>query len=347
MLFGNRLFIWIEPSSGKSNHALPPETAPSMTELLIDIPENPQPEQAISGFFKARDGKQIRYARFGVNGRPVKGTVIVLPGRNECIEKYFETIGDLQTRGFTVATFDWRGQGGSDRLIGDPMRGHVDSFDSYVRDLEQFFDEIVLPDCRSPFYLLAHSTGALVALLAAPAMVNRVRRMVLIAPFLELKKTSLSMKSVRRLSGFLNWTGLGQLYIGGGPQTRDPAPFAGNVLTTDRRRYARNTDIYRKFPELGLGGPTAAWIHAASVAAERVRDPEFMAKIRIPSLFIAAGADDVVSTRAIEDYASRLRSGTVLTIDGARHEILQEADIFREQALAAFDAFVPGTDSGV
>ena len=31
-------------------------------------------------------------------------------------------------------------------------------------------------------------------------------------------------------------------------------------------------------------------------------------------------------------------------IDGARHEILQEADIYREQLLAAFDAFIPGTD---
>ena len=35
--------------------------------------------------------------------------------------------------------------------------------------------------------------------------------------------------------------------------------------------------------------------------------------------------------------------GHVLTIDGARHELLQERDRYREQLLAAFDAFVPGT----
>ena len=40
-------------------------------------------------------------------------------------------------------------------------------------------------------------------------------------------------------------------------------------------------------------------------------------------------------------------SASLLTIDGARHEILQEADIYREQLLAAFDAFVPGSDAGV
>jgi lysophospholipase len=32
----------------------------------------------------------------------------------------------------------------------------------------------------------------------------------------------------------------------------------------------------------------------------------------------------------------------VLTIDGARHELLHERDLYREQFLAALDAFVPG-----
>ena len=46
------------------------------------------------------------------------------------------------------------------------MRGHVDSFYDYAADLDQFFEEVVLPDCRGPYYILAHSTGSLVALLA-------------------------------------------------------------------------------------------------------------------------------------------------------------------------------------
>ena len=46
----------------------------------------------------------------------------------------------------------------------------------------------------------------------------------------------------------------------------------------------------------------------------------------------------------MEAYARRLRVGSLLMIDGAQHEILQEADIYREQLLAAFDAFIPGND---
>jgi len=312
--------------------------------LFHEIEGNPRPENATGGFFTARDGKKIRYGLFAAVARPMKGTVVVLPGRNECIEKYFETIRDLADRGFGVATLDWRGQGDSDRLIRDRQRGYVRSFSDYTADLEQFFEDIVLPDCRGPYYILAHSAGAVIALLAAPSMVNRVRRMVLIAPFLTLPDLPASIGTVRRVCSFFCFLGLGRLYAAWGPRPKVTAPFDTNKVTSDRERYRRNTRIYEEYPRLALGGPTIRWLQAAAIASEAVSDPDFMARIQVPLLVIAAGADRVVSTRAVEAYARRLRLGSLLMIDGARHEILQEADIYREQFLAAFDAFIPGTD---
>jgi lysophospholipase len=316
----------------------------ALASQFFETPDNPVPDHARTGFLTARDGRKIRYALFGATGRPLKGTVLVLAGRNECIEKYFETIRDLAARGFTAATLDWRGQGASDRLLRNPEKGFVDDFQDYVSDLDEFFSEIVLPDCRGPFYVLAHSTGALVALLASPVMVNRIQRMVLCAPLLDLPGRSHSMRTARRTSVFLYSLGLGSMYLGSGRRPRETRPFLGNVLTTDPDRYRRNCLIYDTHPQLALGGPTVAWVRAACRACERVHDPEFMAGMRIPTLFIAPGNDGVVSTRAVENYGRRLKSASVLTIDGARHEILQEADFFREQLLAAFDAFVPGTE---
>jgi lysophospholipase len=107
----------------------------------------------------------------------------------------------------------------------------------------------------------------------------------------------------------------------------------------------RNQAIYGEHPELALGGPTVAWVHAACEAMETLQDPYLLARIHIPLLIIAAGADEVVSTPAIERLARRIPSGSIVTIDGAQHELLQEADIYREQMLAAFDAFVPGSDA--
>lgn len=57
---------------------------------------------------------------------------------------------------------------------------------------------------------------------------------------------------------------------------------------------------------------------------------------------LAAGADSIVSGAAIKDFAVRLPAGSHLVIEGARHEILQEAELYRAQFWAAFDAFVPG-----
>ncbi len=314
------------------------------SELLFGTAANEIPPRARAGFLKARDGLRLRYALFAAGGRPRKGTVVILTGRNESIEKYFETIRDLSVRGLGTAIMDLRGQGGSERQLRDPERGYVNSFQDYVADLDQFFEEIVLPDCPGPFYILAHSTGSLIALLAAPGLVNRVRRMVLSAPLLSFGNSPVSMVTLQRITVVLYNLGLGSMYLGGGPRSAGESLFATNKLTSDFLRYTRNAGIYLREPKLALGGPTVTWLLAACRAVARVSDPDFMARIQVPSLLIAAGADEVVSTPAIEEYAYALKSGSLLTIDGARHEMLQEADVYREQFLAAFDSFVPGTD---
>ena len=264
-----------------------------MSAQLFETDGNPVPEGINADHLDLPDGKRLRYALYPATGRPLKGTVIILHGRNECIEKYFETMRDLSKRGFACATFDWIGQGGSDRLIKDPMRGHVKNFGRYVADFNHFFENIALPDCRAPFYVLAHSTGSLVALLASPDMTNRVRRMVLCAPLLSLTHQPLGHNQIRRVSGFLSLIGLGSIYMSGGPRPRETLPFIGNKLTSDPVRYRRNSTLYEQHRELALGGPTARWVHASCLAMDTVLDPDFKSRIQIPTLIIAAGADQI------------------------------------------------------
>ncbi len=47
------------------------------------------------GYFETHDGHRLRYAVFRSSAPVAKGTVVILQGRNEYIEKYFETIRDL------------------------------------------------------------------------------------------------------------------------------------------------------------------------------------------------------------------------------------------------------------
>src|SRR5437773_3133111 len=132
---------------------------------LISIPPNPVPENFVAGALKTPDGVNLRFARWlPPAGR--RGTVCIFQGRSEWIEKYFETVRDLRARGFAVATFDWRGQGLSDRALFDRHKGYVRSFSNYITDLEAVMEQIVLPDCPPPIFALAHSMGAAVIIRA-------------------------------------------------------------------------------------------------------------------------------------------------------------------------------------
>jgi len=313
--------------------------------MLVSIPANPIPEDAVSGMLRTDDGVELRFARFAPPpGR--KGTVCIFQGRSEFIEKYFETVRDLRRRGFAVATFDWRSQGGSERLIRHaPRKGYVRRFDDYQHDLEAFVRQVVLPDCPPPFYALGHSMGGLNLLRAASKGMHWFERIVLSAPLIGL--TNLRMPGLSRaVIKTMRLAGMGESYI----PRRDAsmlqsAPFTGNPLTSDPVRYARNAAVLEAAPQLAIGWPTVAWTDSAFAAIAEAATAHFTAAIRQPVLMIGAGEDRVVSTPATEAFAARLRLGSYLMVPGARHELLMERNHLRAQFWAAFDAFVPGTAS--
>src|SRR3954454_4546013 len=309
---------------------------------LVSIPAIPVPEGALAGTIKTPDGVEIRYARFEPPpGR--KGTLCLVQGRAEFIEKYFEVIEDARQRGFAVATFDWRGQGLSQHALRDHRKGYVNDFSQYEIDLETFMKEVVLPDCPPPFYALGHSMGASVLLRAAYQGRRWFDRIVLSGPMIDLHGAAAS-RFARASARFMRLTGLGSQYVpGGGGTAINTLPFPGNNLTSDPVRYARTVAILEAEPTLGIGSPTVSWLNAASRTMREFADPNFASHVRQPLLLVAAGQDRIVATPAISAFAKRLRAGSHLVIPGARHEILMEQDRYREQFWAAFDAFVPGT----
>ena len=329
-----------QPDDGQAGEA----EAQQGRARLHAIEDNPIPEGARVGYVETPDGFRLRHARWQAAVRPSKGTVILLHGRAEFIEKGFETIHDLRLRGFGVLSFDWRGQGASTRLIEGVVKGHIDTFAQYLTDLETILSKVALPDCRPPFYIMAHSTGALVALLAAPDLANRVRRMVLVSPLLRIARLPLRQTTLQRFLGAMTLLGLGHVSAIRNWQPPETRNFIANRLTSDTHRFQRTRTLLTKLPALRTGPPTIGWVFAACRAMEIVNEPGYSSAISVPTLFIAAGGDTVVAPSAIETYGRAMRSGAFLTIPGARHEILDERDAYREQLLAAVDAFVPGSE---
>jgi len=325
----------VDLSGGESRASAP---------VLVSTPRNPVPGGVTAGHFVASDGAQIRFAWWGPTGLNKLGTVCIVMGRGEFIEKYFEVVSDLRRRGFAVAIMDHRGQGGSTRPLSNPRKGHVDDFSQYDADLEQFMAEIVLPDCPAPYYALAHSMGGNILLRATRSRMCWFDRIVLTAPLIRLEPGHSRVPASPRVAEILTLIGLGTTYVPGGNDGGwDEQPFEGNPLTSDLQRYARTQEVLRAAPGLAVGSPTIGWYHAANEAMKLLNSELFPRSVKVPALIVTSGNDTVVSLRAIEEFASRLRMGAHVLIPGARHEVLQERNALREQFWAAFDAYIPGS----
>ncbi len=304
--------------------------------------DNPAPPGGQPMRIETKDGRGIRLVRWRQTTRKPRGTLFLMQGRSETIEKYFETITQMRRRGFVVHAFDWRGQGGSERLLADPRKGHVEDFSDYALDLSAVLDAAGEVGAPQPWFGLSHSMGGAAVLLALANGEKRLLRVVLSSPLIGLAGYG-SGRLARYAAFACDFLGLGGSYIpGGGATSISTKLFGNNLLTSDPVRYQRHAAIVTEAPELALGDPTIAWVTAMYRAFDQFADEDFGHRLTTPLLFITSGGDRLVSTEAAVRLAARLPGTHNITIRGARHELMSEADLYRDQFLAALDAFIPG-----
>ena len=308
---------------------------------LYPSPENPLPEGARCMPVTTRDGKTLR-AMYAVSGSP-RGTVVFIGGRGDYLERYFETMRDVATRGFAAAAFDFRGHGGSQRLLANPYRGHIRDFADYDEDLRAVMTGVVLPNCPGPYYAVAHSTGGHVLLrnLREDAWFEKA---ITLAPLVGIIYGAWPRPLVRVLVFLCNAFGLGWMFLPG--QNRKPLgrkDYPGNPLTSDRRRWMRDSSILEQAPHLGTGGPTFAWLRAARKSVRALRRLGRRDSFACPVLIVAAGLDRVVDIEAMHRLADQVPGVALITIAESLHEVLTERDEIRSQFLAIFDSFVGGS----
>jgi lysophospholipase len=292
--------------------------------------------------FTTRDRLSIRWGYAAPNASPARGTVLFLNGRTEYMEKYAEVFEELCERGFTVYSFDWRGQGLSDRLLADSQKGHVDDFEDYLSDLEHLMTIVQSRRAPSPFVFLGHSMGGHLALRFLERHPGLFARGVLSAPMIDIQLPKfLPRRLLRWLVRRAVRQGRPDVYVigSGGFNARDRR-FEGNPLTSDSMRFQRNVDLIQGDPRLAVGGVTYGWLAAALQSIDHVTAPDFARSVRLPLLMVTASEDRIVCRRAQEQFCRIAPDCRPLTIEGARHELLVETDERRARFWQAFDRFV-------
>jgi lysophospholipase len=266
--------------------------------------------------------------------------VIIAQGRGDFIERYFETARDLLKRGFAVACYDFRGQGGSQRSFSNSYRSAVKSFANYEDDLAAVMTSAVLPECPPPYYLLAHSTGALISLRALRKR-TWFDKAVFTSPLLGFQTGLWPIPVARALAHAVPlFGGAGAFLPGYSHKPLVLNGFDGNPFTSDPHRFRRDRSILDKQPGLGLGGPTFGWLRAAMNCMDEVYKMDRETRLKAPILVVAAGLDEVVDTEAARRFCEQAAGLSFTVIDEAKHEILMERDPIRHQFFAAFDTFI-------
>jgi lysophospholipase len=307
---------------------------------LFETPDNPSPLNGTCQTILTADGIHLRAMTAPPTTKAVRGTIVLLNGRADYIERYFETVRELQARGFHVVAFDWRGQGASDRLISDRLRGFIRRFSQFDEDLRAIMEKLVLPSFPAPYYALGHSTGGHV-LLRNVFSKSWFRRAICTSPLLGFHFGSWPKPVAYLLAALACVFGLGRLYLPGyahGPFLL--RGFANNPLTSDERRWDRDKRTLEEHPKLGVGGPTFAWFFATLMSLEKLNREKRRTGPSCPVLFITAGRDGVVDTKATQEFANRVPGISQVMIPDSLHEILIERDAIRVQFWAAFDSYI-------
>jgi len=286
----------------------------------------------------ASDGWELRAFAWPARASP-RGSILFEGGRGDIFEKYLETFDHWHGQGWTIASFDWRGQGGSGRLTDRPHCGHIERFEQFIEDFRAFYRDwhATTP---GPHVVMGHSMGGHLVLraLAENAAVPPPDAVVLIAPMLGLFSPLGQGERLAKLLGGVGdssrpaWKGNEKPYT---TETRE------DLLTHDPERYADELWWQAHDPRLLTGPPSWRWVQEAFKSTRELRTNPALKAIRVPVLGLIADHDGLVDGRVAAATIAKLPDVRVVRFGKeSAHEILREVDTVRNRAIGEIDMFL-------
>lgn len=286
----------------------------------------------------ARSGEGL-VQRYGVTAPPVapRATILILTGYGESAEAWFETVSDLTAQGFTVWVLERQGQGGSERATPWRDLGHADSFEPDVAVVRAMTKAVIRPRGDTPFLVLGHSEGGLVALRAVEEGLP-MDGLILSSPAFGLTDLPRPRSDFTRFTPTMRTLRLGWIRTADQPRWRRDGPdgvAAG--LTHDPIRGKVQAAWMLANPDLRMGGRSLGWFaaffDASDAAARDVR------KIPAPVLMLDAGRDKTVSAAPQTRLCAAMIDCRETRYPEAGHDLHMESDAVRQPWLAAIGDF--------
>lgn len=288
------------------------------------------PDGGYARWITASDGVRLR-AGFWPNPSAQR-TILILNGRTEYIEKYGHIAAAFHSAGYAVATLDWRGQGLSDRLTGDPLRGHVGTFNDYQKDLQALLRALNTEGLPPAHGILAHSMGGCIGLRALIEGLD-VKGAVFSAPMWNILMARYMRPVAWTLARAAQAMGKGTMLT---PGTNPGSfilsdPFEDNTLTRDAGMWAHMAKQIETIKGVELGGPSIHWVgKAMTECAELMRLPA----PDVPALTFLGDNERIVDATAIHRKMDAWHKGRLRMVPEAEHEAFMEGPEKRAELLS-------------
>lgn len=299
------------------------------------------PPHAHESTWQAADGHTLRRIDWpGAEDAP-RGSILFLPGRGDCYEKYLETLEQWHRAGWRVTAADWRGQAGSGRLGKDAVTGHIETFDIWIGDLTALWDSWIA-QTPGPHVLAGHSMGGHLVLRALVEGRVSPDAVVLSAPMTGINGPPLPLPLLHSVAKLMCTIGDPTRQAWKWSEKPGELPTGrANLLTHDPDRYADEQWWRDHRRELVMGPASWRWVEAAYASWRKLEAPGALEGVAVPVLLLSTSSDKLVSHPANLKAARRLPKGEMVAFGNeSHHEILREVDAVRDRAMAAVADFL-------
>lgn len=315
--------------------------SPNMPLRQVAIDRRAIPADAVESVWHAADGWPIRRIDWQpFPAVPKRGALLFLVGRGDHYEKYLETLDGFAREGWAVTSVDWRGQGGSGRLLDDPHVGHIDDFSTWIADLREFWRSW-RSETRGPHVVVAHSMGGHLTLRALAENAIDPDAVALSAPMLSIRTGGVPLAINHAVAKAFCAIGLSEKAAWKeSEKPMSPLSLREKILTHDVDRYMDEIAWWRIRPNVRLGPPSWRWVERAIASIRLMGEAGRLENIQTPILLMATQADQLVDTKRIVADRKRLPNAEILLFGKeAAHELLREADPVRDACLTRIRTF--------
>jgi lysophospholipase len=297
------------------------------------------PDGSSISSWTAPDGWQLRRFDWPSSAVAPRGSILFQGGRGDIFEKYLESFHHWHDQGWTITSFDWRGQGGSGRLTDDPHVGDIDRFGTYLADYGAFWKEWAAAT-PGPHVAMGHSMGGHLVCRALAKVLAEPDAAVLIAPMMGLH-APISAKFGERLAEIAMKLGSPQRRAWKSNEKPGTTDSRLSLLTHDPDRYSDEPWWWEQKPEIKLGPPSWRWVVRAFESTRRLRVSRRVKLVKTPVLVLVAEADKLVRAADAIKVAGLLPDARLVRFGNeSAHEILREVDPVRNRALGEIDIFL-------